>query len=100
MKEPVSGISVNGSMYWNDRVWHWTWSGAGTGIDTSTLELRYSTAYVTDYCLYDYSNQPNGTRSGCRKAIISDSEMWYSRSYANSNILGRACTKKRCLCRM
>ena len=88
------GIKVNGSMYWNDRVWHWTWSGAGTGIDTSTLELRYSTAHVTDYCLYDYSNQPNGTRSGCGKAIISESEMWYSRSYANSNILGRACTKK------
>ena len=81
-------------MYWNDRVWHWTWSGAGTGIDTSTLELRYSTAYVTDYCLYDYSNQPYGSRNKCGAAIINESEMWYSRSYANSNILGRACTKK------
>ena len=86
------GISVNGSMYWNDSVWHWTWSGAGTGIDTSTLELRYSTEYVTDYCLYDYSNQPNGSRSSCGKAVMDSSEMWYSRSYAKSSILGRACT--------
>ena len=88
------GISINGSMYWNDRVWKWTWSGAGSGIDTSTLELRYSTAYVTDYCLYDYSNQPYGSRNKCGAAIINESEMWYSRSYANSNILGRACTNK------
>lgn len=84
----------NTEVYYNDSVWKWSISGAGSGVDTSKLEILYSTQYVTNYCTYNYSNQPKGTRSGCGRAILNSSELWFSRSYAKSNIVGRACTNK------
>ena len=86
-----SSCNLNG--YWNDGIWTWNLSGAGSGVNTSTMAINYSTQYVTNYCNYYPSNAPNGSRRGCGKAYFSSSSMQYSRSYAKSSIVGRACTK-------
>ena len=82
--------SLNG--YNNDSIWAWTASGAGSGINTSASELHYSTHAVTNYCNYYSWNAPWGDNSGCGYAVFSSSGIQFSRSYANSNIVGRVCT--------
>lgn len=84
--------SLNG--YNNDQHWTWYLEKAGSGINRSTMSINYSTDYVPNYCLYDPSNAPDGTRHLCGYAVFNSDTMVYCRSYACSSIVGRACTNK------
>lgn len=84
----------SGGTYWNDSIFHWDLSGAKSGINRSTMGIDYSTDWVKNYCLYNPSNAPDGSRSGCGYAIFNSASIDYSRSYACSSIVGRACTNK------
>ena len=83
-----------GGMYYNDSVYKWNLAEAKSGINRSTMGIDYSTDWVHNYCLYNPSNAPNGSRSGCGYAIFNSTTIDYSRSYACSSIVGRACTNK------
>ena len=58
------------------------------------MGIDYSTDWVHNYCLYNPSNAPNGSRYGCGYAIFNDASIDYCRSYACSSIVGRACTNR------
>ncbi len=83
-----------GGKYWNDSTYKWNLSGAKSGINRSTMGIDYSTDWVHNYCLYNPSNAPNGSRYGCGYAIFNDASIDYCRSYACSSIVGRACTNR------
>lgn len=89
-----SGACLLGSSYWNDQQWTWYLEKAKSGINRSTLGLDYSTDYVNNYCLWNTSNAPWGNREGCGYAVFNTDTIVFSRSYACSSIVGRACTNK------
>lgn len=83
-----------GGIYWNDSIYKWNLNGAKSGINRNTMGIDYSTDWVHNYCLYTPSNAPSGSRAGCGYAIFNSTTIDYSRSYACSSIIGRACTNK------
>lgn len=93
-KTTCDGACLTGSSYWNDQQWTWYLKEAKSGINRSTLGLDYSTDYVNNYCLWNVNNAPYGNRSGCGYAIFNTDSIVFSRSYACSSIVGRACTNK------
>ena len=84
--------SLNG--YNNDQHWTWYLEKAGSGINRSSMAIDYSTDWVHNYCQYNPSNAPYGTRAKCGYAVFNSTTMVYCRSYACSSIIGRACTNK------
>lgn len=84
--------SLNG--YNNDQIWEWNLGGAGSGVNRNTMGIDYSTDYVANYCLYNPGNAPYGSRRGCGYAVFGNTYIQYSRSFACSSIVGRACTNK------
>lgn len=84
--------SLNG--YNNDQHWTWYLEKAGSGINRSSMAIDYSTDWVHNYCQYNPSNAPYGTRAKCGYAVFNSTTMVYCRSYACSSIVGRACTNK------
>ena len=82
--------NLNG--YNNDRIWQWDISGAGSGLNIWTAKIVYSTVTRPNYCTYDILNAPYGSRSGCGYAVFESTRFQYSRSYAQSSIVGRVCT--------
>lgn len=83
-----------GGIYWNDSIYKWNLNGAKSGINRNTMGIDYSTDWVHNYCLYTPSNAPSGSRAGCGYAIFNSTTIDYSRSYACSSIIGRACTNR------
>jgi len=84
--------NLPGTNYWNDKLWRWWWTGASSGINRNSFYLNYSTEWVTNYCTWNNSNLPNGSRSSCGYVKFNTNDIYYSRSYAKSSIVVHLCT--------
>ena len=70
--------------------WRWVFNGAGSGINRNTMRINYSTEWVTDFLVMYY---PTTYQSG-GLAEWGSNTILFGRLYAQSNIIGTACTNK------
>ena len=90
----TGSCTLNG--YNNDRIWYWNINSLGSSITSATID--YSTPHVAHYwvgTVYGHGTQ-DIRESGGYAYFELPTRFRFSRSYAQSSIVGQACTPYKC----